>query len=317
VEVYALVGPAGTGKSHRASLVAQTYRAGLLIDDGLLIRDDRILSGISAKKEETAMAAVRRAIFADADQAREARAVIRRLRPDRILILGTSAEMVSRITDALDLPRPDKLIDISEVASPEEIRRARRTRRVEGKHVIPAPTFEVRKSFAGYLVDPLRVFHRPAGSRSRDLVVEKSVVRPTFSSLGRFFIADTVVEQIAGRAGAEVAGVVAARHASVEVRPEGVMVTLEITLQYGVHLPSVLRAVQLRVRTAVENMTALSVLAVDVIAQRVVSSSSPGAGTGGEPAPAAAAAEPAAAHPGASLGTVPAADPLDGGGAAG
>ena len=65
VKVYALVGESGTGKSFRAQLLAQKYGIELLIDDGLLIRDDKIVAGHSAKREKTFLAAVRVALFDD------------------------------------------------------------------------------------------------------------------------------------------------------------------------------------------------------------------------------------------------------------
>ena len=65
--VFALVGPSGTGKSYRAKLVAQDYGIQALIDDGLLIQDDTILAGHSAKREKTYMGAVRVALFDDKD----------------------------------------------------------------------------------------------------------------------------------------------------------------------------------------------------------------------------------------------------------
>ena len=40
--VYALVGPSGTGKSFRAKLLAQKYGIEVIIDDGLLIQQDKI-----------------------------------------------------------------------------------------------------------------------------------------------------------------------------------------------------------------------------------------------------------------------------------
>ena len=45
MQVYALVGESGTGKSFRAKLLAQKYGISALIDDGLLIQDDKILAG--------------------------------------------------------------------------------------------------------------------------------------------------------------------------------------------------------------------------------------------------------------------------------
>lgn len=292
MEVYALVGAAGTGKSHRASLVATAYGISHVIDDGLLIVGARIVAGVSAKKEDSRMAAVRRAIFAEAAHAEDVRAALAADRPERVLILGTSRHMVELITDALDLPRPDKFIDIREIASPDEIRRARRIRRLEGKHVIPAPTFEVRKSFSGYLVDPLRLLRR--GGRQEEQLIEKSMVRPTFSALGKFFIADTVIGAIAERAACDVDGVLAAQRAVVEVDPAGVRVAVDVVVRFGARLPDVLAAAQAGIAAAIERMTALNLVAVDVVARRVAvaeaggTPAGPDAGGGGEPSAAAA-----------------------------
>ena len=63
ITVYALVGGSGTGKSYRAKLIAQKHGLEAIIDDGLLIRDDKILAGHSAKKEKTYLGAVRVALF--------------------------------------------------------------------------------------------------------------------------------------------------------------------------------------------------------------------------------------------------------------
>jgi len=273
MEVTALVGPAGTGKSHRASFVARAHGCSHIVDDGLLIREGHIVAGRSAKKEDNAMAAVRRAIFADPGHCSEVRAALATERPVGVLVLGTSLGMVHRIVDALDLPRPEKTIGIGDIASAEEMRRARRLRRSEGTHVIPAPTFEVRKSFSGYMIDPLRFLARSGasvGAGDRDgPVIEKSLVRPTFSALGRFFIADTVVGAIAEQACREVPGVIFARRGRVEMSERGVLVAVDLALRLGSVLPDVLRAAQLHARAVVEDMTALHVLRLDVIALRV------------------------------------------------
>lgn len=267
MEVFALVGPAGTGKSHRASLLAHRYQIDLIVDDGLLIRESEILAGRSAKREETRMAAVRRAIFADPEHAAEVKERIRELKPGRVLVLGTSANMVNLIVDALDLPRPDHYIHIQDIASEREIEKAKRIRQEQGRHVIPAPTFEVKKGFSGYLIDPLRFFMR--GKTGAEQLIEKSVVRPTFSSLGRFFIADTVVASIAARACRGVEGVTRVGRVRVESKSEGVVIQMELTLKYGTRLPEVLIAAQERVKELVEYMTALNVLAVNLVAKRL------------------------------------------------
>lgn len=270
MEVLALVGPTGTGKSHRASLVAHDTTADAIVDDGLLIQNGKIIAGRSAKREATRIAAVRRAIFADPDHAREVREAIQRLAPGRLLILGTSMDMVERIAEALELPRPTRIIDIAEIASPMEIRKARRIRAEEGKHVIPAPTMEVKRTFSGYLVDPIRFWVQSRHERARGLVIEKSVVRPTYSSLGRFTIDDVVVAAIAARACREVDGIPKVYRVAVEIHAEGVVCNLDVALRYGVKLEPTLIEAQRHIKRVLEHTTALNVVEVNIHARKLL-----------------------------------------------
>ncbi|HHV78736.1 MAG TPA: Asp23/Gls24 family envelope stress response protein [Firmicutes bacterium] len=268
MEVIALVGRSGTGKSYRASIVANRWQADLIIDDGLLIKDSKIVAGTSAKKEPTKLKAVRRALFWEPGDALAARAKIRELQPERILVLGTSQKMIERITESLNLPSPSKYVNIREVSSPEDIKRALRIRKEQGKHVIPAATLEVKKTFSGYLVDPLRFFIRPRGGLD-GYVVEKSIVRPTYSSFGRFYIADSVIMTIVLHEAASVPGVEAATKALVETKPEGVVISIDVVLRYGVSCFDVMKEVQKRVAFMVDYLTALYVISVNVRAKSV------------------------------------------------
>lgn len=267
LETVALVGPAGSGKSHRASLVAHDHGCDAIIDDGILIlvKSGKIAAGSSAKREDNKMAAVKRAIFLDPAHRSEVHAAIRKAKPQKILLLGTSDDMIERIADALDLPHPDHTVRIEEIASPAQIRLARRKRR-EGKHVIPAPTLEVKRSFSGYMVDPLHFLMRRS---DEEFAVEKSVVRPTFSSLGKFFIADTVLSLIAERAATEAEGVSRVTKVLVDTSREGVLLDIEICLRYGCNVWETLRTAQAAVKERVEHMTALNVLSVDLHARRM------------------------------------------------
>ena len=76
MNVIALVGPSGTGKSHHALMVAHDNKADAIIDDGILIKDGRILAGHSAKKEKSKIMAVRRAIFILPGHAEEVRKLV-------------------------------------------------------------------------------------------------------------------------------------------------------------------------------------------------------------------------------------------------
>ena len=160
IKVFALVGRSGTGKSFRAKLVAQKYEIDYIIDDGLLIKDDRILAGHSAKKEKTFMAAVKVALFDEKAHRDEVARKLQGEKTKKILILGTSEKMVHKIASRLQLPLPIKMIMIEDISSQEEIDKAIRTRRIEGKHVIPVPSIEVKRSYPNIFYNAIRIFRK-------------------------------------------------------------------------------------------------------------------------------------------------------------
>lgn len=267
--VYGLVGATGTGKSHRAVAVAYEHDIELIIDDGLLVHGTKVIAGTSAKREPTKVAAMKRALFYDPDHAREVRAKLAEINPAKVLILGTSTGMVAHICDVLGLPPPSRIVSIEQIASKGEIKRAKMMRAAYGKHVIPVPTFEVKTSFSGYLLDPLRVFFRRRAHPDDGLFVEKSVVRPTFSYFGRFYIADRVIRTIAARACGEATGITRVRSVSLQAGPDGIVIDIDVAVRYGQRVMDVLLVGQERAKRVVEHMTALNVIAVNVVAKEV------------------------------------------------
>lgn len=198
MEVIAFFGPPGTGKSDRALVVAYENKASCTIDDGILIYHSRIVAGKSAKREESRLKAVRRAIFWDAEQREEVRQALEKINPKRVLILGTSDRMVETICKALGLPKPSKYIRIQDVARPDEMLKAKEARNKEGKHVIPVPTMELKPYFKGYLIDPLRFFRNRKKEMPKRFSEneERSVVRPVFSYYGKLSFSDRVIESL-------------------------------------------------------------------------------------------------------------------------
>lgn len=196
--VIAFFGPPGTGKSDRALVVAYENKASCIIDDGILIYHSRIVAGKSAKREESRLKAVRRAIFWDAEQREEVRQALEKINPKRVLILGTSDRMVETICKALGLPKPSKYIRIQDVARPDEMLKAKEARNKEGKHVIPVPTMELKPYFKGYLIDPLRFFRNRKKEMPKRFSEneERSVVRPVFSYYGKLSFSDRVIESL-------------------------------------------------------------------------------------------------------------------------
>ena len=195
IRVYAFVGPSGTGKSYRAQMVTGENNISYIIDDGLLINENQVVAGESAKKAPTKIETVKHAIFIDEKEKREMQKAIKKYKPESILILGTSDGMVEKIAENLGLPKIQKTIYIQDVATQNEMETARNIRITQGKHVIPVPTFEIKKDFSGYILDPLQIF-KTKGSGNKPYISEKSIIRPTFSYLGNFTISDTVFRQI-------------------------------------------------------------------------------------------------------------------------
>ena len=195
IKVYAFVGPSGTGKSYRAQMVAGEYDIHYIIDDGLFIKDNEVIAGNSAKKAPTKIETVKHALFLTEEEKLEIKKAIKKYKPASILILGTSDSMVEKIAENLGLPKIEKIIYINEIATEEEMETARRIRVTEGKHVIPVPTFEIKKDFSGYILDPLQIF-KTKGKGKAPYISEKSIIRPTFSYMGNFTISDTVFKQI-------------------------------------------------------------------------------------------------------------------------
>lgn len=265
MQVISLVGPSGTGKSHRATNIAHQLEAQAIIDDGLLIQGNRILAGSSAKRQPTRIGAIKSALFIDENRVQEIKKALSDLAPEKVLILGTSQEMIEKIASRLGLPAPSRVLNIEDVASEKEIRKAKYLRAQFSKHVIPAPTLEVKRSFPGTLVDPLHVFLRKRGVSGKKDWLEQSIIRPTFTFHGKLSISNNALEAIAGHAANTVAGVSQAGKIAIHVEQEGIVaIDIAPVLTFGYPLHLVAGEIQQRIITAVEEMTGLQVRMVNV-----------------------------------------------------
>lgn len=271
MEVIALVGPSGTGKSHRALIVAHEHNADAIIDDGLLIKDTKIIAGFSAKKEPSKIKAVKRAIFMDEDHAQAVKDAIAKIVPERILILGTSTNMVEKIIDALGLPALSKVIRIEEIATPTEITRARESRIKEGKHIIPVPTIELKPHFSGYLIDPLQIFFKKPQAKYRR-IGEKSIVRPTFSYYGKLLISDAAISVIVDYVATSDMQITKTGQVIIKNsndREKGISISLDVTIRYGSNIRDVVQQAQQRIKNMVEYMTGMTVRDVNIEVRRL------------------------------------------------
>jgi adenylate kinase family enzyme len=237
VTVYALVGKSGTGKSFRAKLVAQKYGIDLIIDDGLLIKDQKIVAGKSAKREKAYLAAIKTALFDNRNHREDVRRKLEEYKFKKILIIGTSERMVRKIVDRLGLKAPSRIINIEEIASTSEIETAMRSRKHEGKHIIPVPAIEISRDYPHILYDSVKVFLKNKLSLwQRSKVFEKSVVRPDFGRKGRVTISEAALTQMVMHCADEFNSSITVRKVTVRNDAKGYSIGVYIHVPYGLEI---------------------------------------------------------------------------------
>ena len=231
--VFALVGQSGTGKSFRSKLLAEKYGIRAIIDDGLLIQDDKILAGRSAKREKTYMGAVRVALFDDKEHRDDVAKALKKTHIKKILLLGTSEKMVFKIATRLQLPPPQKIIKIEDIATREEIEKAIKTRTVEGK------------------------------------LFEKSIVQPEFSKKGRIEISEAALTQMVMHCVSECDIAVRVKKLSIKTDTHGYRVIITIDVPFGTQLTGKIHHLQQYIIDKIESYTGILIEEVSIIIDKI------------------------------------------------
>ena len=275
VQVYALVGESGTGKSFRSKLLAEQYSINAIIDDGLLIQDDKIVAGRSAKREKTYMGAVRVALFDDKEHRDSVARVLRKNHIKKILLLGTSEKMVSKIAMRLQLPQPQKIIHIEDIATKEEIEKAVKSRQVEGKHVIPVPSIEVKKNYPQIFSNSMRDFFskkNPLFKTKNNVngkMLEKSIVQPEFSKKGRIEISEAALIQMVMHCVNECDPEVKIKKISIKTDARGYRLIVTIDVPFGTQLTGKVHRLQQYIIDKIESFTGILIEEVSIVIDKI------------------------------------------------
>ena len=168
--------------------------------------------------------------------------------------------MVNKIIDRLGLPAlpedsPNR-IKIEHITTEEERKAAYVQREILGKHVIPAPSMQLKRSFSGYFMDQLKFF------RGKEL--ERTVVRPTFSYMGEFFVAERVVEDIIHCLAYQTAAISKIIFVSQTPDEEAYKLKIAIKVRRGFPIWESAMDFQGEVEKQVEKMTAFNVTSIDL-----------------------------------------------------
>jgi len=261
----------GTGKSYRAQMVANERDIEFIIDDGLLINGNDVIAGISAKKAPTKIETVKGALFSNEEKRKEVQKALKKLKPKSILILGTSDEMVQKIAKNLEIHPIVETIYIKDIATEEEIETAKNMRITQGKHVIPVPTFAIKKDFSGYLLDPLQVF-KSKGKGQMPYMSEKSIIRPTFSYMGSFIISDSVFKQIIECVISKEKSIYKTARIMIKKPQEsndGMFIYMEVIMEYGYNISESMKSFKNKITKEIEKLTAMNVLNIEIVIKGV------------------------------------------------
>ncbi len=262
--VYTLVGKSGTGKSYHAMNLCKKLGAKAIIDDGLFIHKNRVVAGKSAKREATKIGAVKTALFQNDEHRDSVVKAIAEENPERILVIGTSDGMVDKIIKRLGLPEVPldsiKRIRIEDISTEEERKQAYIQREILGKHVIPAPTMQLKRSFAGYFVDQLNIFR----GRDQGAATERTVVRPTFSYLGEYFLAERVIFDIIACLVSQTPAVSKVIHMGQTPKADAYKLKLAIKIKRGYPIWESAMDFQAEVEKQIEKMTGFNVTEIEL-----------------------------------------------------
>lgn len=273
MRIVSFTGKSGTGKSYQATSLAQRRGFDAIIDDGLLIYKGQIVAGTSAKKCASKAAAMRTALFNYEEHRNEVKSALVRYQPKTLMIIGTSDRMTNIIAEQLGLHEPEERIYIEDVTTEEERAEAAHHRNDEGEHVIPAPVAQLRRDFAGYFMNPLKLIrdrargNAVAGRPDReedDGPADRTVVRPQFSYYGKFSISEQVIRDIIRIAALKYEDTLVVADRMSNGRQNNMSVTIDVRAVKDQGSVDKCVAFQRDVHEAISNMTAFTIDSVNV-----------------------------------------------------
>ena len=125
---------------------------------------------------------------------------------------------------------------------------------------------KIKKDFSGYILDPLQIFKSKGGT---PYISEKSIIRPTFSYLGKFTISDSVFRQIAERVAKKMPEIYDVSRIRTQNYGDGISIYLEVIINYGNNIIEVLQNYKARVKKEIEKQTAMNIIKIDLVAKGI------------------------------------------------
>ena len=136
---------------------------------------------------------------------------------------------------------------------------------MEGKHVVPVPTLEIKKQFSGYFMDSLKNFSFKNKDNQKEVeVTEKTIIRPTYSYLGKYSISDTAISSIVNFVVSKIEGVSKIYKVNINKFNDGMKLDIDIEIKYGSRIPNVASQIKNTVVYAVDNAAGINIFGINI-----------------------------------------------------
>jgi len=118
------------------------------------------------------------------------------------------------------------------------------------------------------LLDPLQIF-KSKGKGQQPYISEKSIIRPTFSYMGKFTISDLVFRQILEYLAQKTPAIHKVLKTRVENYGEGAKIYMEVSVVYGFNVVDGLNNFKEKSKKEIETLTAMNVTKLEVVAKNI------------------------------------------------
>lgn len=118
------------------------------------------------------------------------------------------------------------------------------------------------------MLDPLQIF-KSKGKGQQPYISEKSIIRPTFSYMGKFTISDVVFRQILEYLAQKTPAIHKVLKTRVENYGEGAKIYMEVSVVYGFNVVDGLNNFKEKSKKEIETLTAMNVTKLEVVAKNI------------------------------------------------
>ena len=135
-------------------------------------------------------------------------------------------------------------------------------RNKEGKHIIPVPTFELKRQFSGYFTDPITLFFKRKG---QTIAEEKTIMRPSYSYLGEYKISQKVIADICAYEISRFDSIYKLNKMKIITAANGFLtIDIDVTVNFPCRVSKQMELAAGQVKESVENHTGIAIRRVSV-----------------------------------------------------